>query len=284
MPRAWQDRKREADMKQILLPFGSDSASDAPIAAAATLAARHGGQVTAMFYPRLPDPVIVDPMSGGVVSYDGLDEEIETQKASAAERIQERAAKCEPSLSGDHLSVDMSGLSNWRQVGEVCRVHDIALVACSPDNPHWQTLFEMALFEGGRPVMLVPEGWNKPYGDTIGIAWNHATETARVVAMGMPIIAKAKKVVVIGVDGWVHAGPDTAALQKYLEGHGIETELRTGASGGNPGDRALEVAASADVDLMIKGAYTQSRLTQMIFGGATRAILDRAQIPVVFAN
>ena len=46
----------------------------------------------------------------------------------------------------------------------------------------------------------------------------------------------------------------------------------------------MEVAAGANVDLMIKGAYTQSRLTQMIFGGATRAILDRAQIPVVFAN
>ena len=271
-------------MKRILLPFGSDSASDAPIAAAATLASRHGGNVTAMFYPRLPDPVIVDPMSGGVVSYDGLDEEIEAQKTSAAERIRERAAQCEPALSADHLDVDMSGLSNWRQVGEVCRVHDIAMVARSPDNPHWQTLFEMALFEGGRPVMLVPEGWDKPYGDTVGIAWNHATETARVVAMGMPIIAQAKKVVVIGVDGWVHAGPDTSALQKYLEGHGIETEIQTGASGGNPGDRAMEVAAGANVDLMIKGAYTQSRLTQMIFGGATRAILDRAQIPVVFAN
>jgi nucleotide-binding universal stress UspA family protein len=271
-------------MKQILLPFGSDSANDAPIAAAAVLAARHDGHVTAMFYPRLPDPVIVDPMSGGVVSYDGLDEEIEAQKATAAERIRQSAAKCEPTLSAGHLNVDMAGLSNWRQVGEVCRVHDIALVARSPDNPHWQTLFEMALFEGGRPVMLVPEGWSKPYGDTVGIAWNHATETARVVAMGMPIISKAKKVVVIGVDGWVHAGPDAAALQKYLEGHGVETELRTGASGGNPGDRAMEVAASANVDLMIKGAYTQSRLTQMIFGGATRAILDRAQIPVVFAN
>jgi nucleotide-binding universal stress UspA family protein len=34
----------------------------------------------------------------------------------------------------------------------------------------------------------------------------------------------------------------------------------------------------------VKGAFTQSRLTQMIFGGATRAILDKAKIPVIFAH
>jgi len=118
-------------MKKILLPFGSDSANDAPIAAAAWLADRHDGHVTAMFYPRLPDPVIVDPMSGGVVSYDGLDEEIEAQKASAVKRIEERAGRCEPPLGAGRLSVDMEGLSNWRQVGEICRVHDIALIARS---------------------------------------------------------------------------------------------------------------------------------------------------------
>lgn len=271
-------------MKQILLPFGSDSASDAPIAAAATLAGRHDGNVTAMFYPRLPDPVIVDPMSGGVVSYDGLDEEIEAQKASAGKRIEERAAACESALSADRLTVDMSGLSNWRQVGEVCRVHDVAMVARSPENPHWQTLFEMALFEGGRPVVLVPEGWDKPFGDTVGIAWNHSTETARVVALAMPILSRAKKVYVIEIDGWVHAGPDGAALQRYLAGHDIDVELRTGSAGGNPGERSMEVADAAGVDFLVKGAYTQSRLTQMIFGGATRAILDRARTPVIFAH
>jgi nucleotide-binding universal stress UspA family protein len=271
-------------MKQILLPFGSDSANDAPIAAAASLAGRHDGHVTAMFYPRLPDPVIVDPMSGGVVSYDGLDEEIEAQKASAGQRIEERAQACDPALSAERLTVDMAGLSNWRQVGEVCRVHDVAMVARSPENPHWQTLFEMALFEGGRPVVLVPENWTGQFGDTIGIAWNHSTETARVLALSMPILTQAKKVYVIEIDGWVHAGPNGAALQRYLAGHGIETEVRTGRSGGNAGERVMEVAESAGVDFLVKGAYTQSRLTQMIFGGATRAILDRAKTPVIFAH
>jgi nucleotide-binding universal stress UspA family protein len=175
-------------------------------------------------------------------------------------------------------------LSNWRQVGEVGRVYDITIVGRSPENPHWQTLFEMALFEGGRPVMVVPQNYDRPFGDTVGIAWNHSTETARVLALSMPIIKSAKKVFIIEVDGWVHAGPDGVMLQKYLLGHGVESEFKRGEPAGNSGERVLEVAENAGVDFLIKGAFTQSRLTQMIFGGATRAILDEAKIPVVFAH
>jgi nucleotide-binding universal stress UspA family protein len=36
--------------------------------------------------------------------------------------------------------------------------------------------------------------------------------------------------------------------------------------------------------LLVKGAYTQSRLRQMIFGGATRHILAHATLPVLMAN
>ena len=181
-------------MKQILLPFGADSAPDVPIEAASQLAQRHNSQIIGIFYPRLPDPVIVDPMSGGVVSYDGLDDEIEAQKNSTGDLIRQRAAQCDPSISNDRLIIDMKSLSNWRQVGEICRVYDIAIIGRSKNNPHWQTLFEMALFEGGRPVLVVPPSWNGKFGETIGIAWNHSTETARVLALSMPIIQMAKKV------------------------------------------------------------------------------------------
>ena len=99
-------------MRQILLPFGADTSNDVPIASAGHLAARTNASITAMFYPRLPDPVIVDPMSGGVVSYDGLDDEIEAQKSAAEKNIVDRAAKCNPPVGSENLNVDMTSLSN----------------------------------------------------------------------------------------------------------------------------------------------------------------------------
>jgi nucleotide-binding universal stress UspA family protein len=39
-----------------------------------------------------------------------------------------------------------------------------------------------------------------------------------------------------------------------------------------------------DCDLLIKGAYTQSRLREWIFGGATRHIVANATLPVLMAH
>jgi nucleotide-binding universal stress UspA family protein len=46
----------------------------------------------------------------------------------------------------------------------------------------------------------------------------------------------------------------------------------------------LKEAKAAQCDLLVKGAYTQSRLRQMIFGGATRHIIMEAEIPVILAH
>jgi nucleotide-binding universal stress UspA family protein len=48
--------------------------------------------------------------------------------------------------------------------------------------------------------------------------------------------------------------------------------------------RLLATAQSLGCDLLIKGAYTQSWLRQMIFGGATQHVLENAMIPVLLAN
>jgi nucleotide-binding universal stress UspA family protein len=50
------------------------------------------------------------------------------------------------------------------------------------------------------------------------------------------------------------------------------------------GEAILSTAQSLSCDLLIKGAYTQSRLRQMIFGGATQHVLANAALPVLLAN
>ncbi|WP_193170000.1 universal stress protein [Nisaea nitritireducens] len=270
-------------MKQILLPFGADNADVTPVSAAARFASRFDGHVTALFYPRLPDPVIVDPMSGGVVSYEGIDEEVAAQREQA--ETQFLAMKhALPADLGGRVSVELERLSNWRQVGEESRIFDLTVVARATRSPHWQTLFEMALFEGGRPVMLTPEAWDKPFGDTVVVAWNRSTETARLIGQSLPILCSAKAVHIVELEGWYASGPDGKALQSYLAGHGIKAEQHKSEAPNGPGAKMVEISRDLGADLMLKGAYTQSRLTQLIFGGATRQILDQADIPVIFAH
>ena len=46
----------------------------------------------------------------------------------------------------------------------------------------------------------------------------------------------------------------------------------------------LDECAALGADLLVKGAYTQSRLRQLIFGGATRHIMTNARIPTILAH
>jgi nucleotide-binding universal stress UspA family protein len=80
-------------------------------------------------------------------------------------------------------------------------------------------------------------------------------------------------------------GPSAAQATRHLQRNGFNAELMTvGLQGRSTGEAVLAAAQSLGCDLLVKGAYTQSRLRQMIFGGATRHILAHATLPVLMAN
>ena len=93
----------------------------------------------------------------------------------------------------------------------------------------------------------------------------------------MPLLQKANRITVLTVIGgteWIHC----------LRRNGIAAEpISVELDGKNTGQTILAAAQSLGCDLLIKGAYTQSRLRQMIFGGATRHVLEHADMPVLLA-
>ena len=60
--------------------------------------------------------------------------------------------------------------------------------------------------------------------------------------------------------------------------HVHATEKTLDSRGRGPGDVILGEAKAMGADLLVKGAYTQSRLRQMIFGGATSSVLAKAEV------
>jgi nucleotide-binding universal stress UspA family protein len=117
------------------------------------------------------------------------------------------------------------------------------------------------------------------------IAWNPSTETARTVALAMPFLLAARDVTVLTVDGWGAPGPTGKELAEYLVRAGVRANARTVKPGGHaPAEVILDECVRSGADLLVKGAYTQSRLRQMIFGGATRYVIAHAQLPVVLAT
>jgi nucleotide-binding universal stress UspA family protein len=74
-------------------------------------------------------------------------------------------------------------------------------------------------------------------------------------------------------------------LIRHLQRNGIvAAPMKVERDGRNTGEAILAAAQSLGCDLLIKGAYTQSRLRQWIFGGATQHVLANAALPVLLAN
>ena len=141
------------------------------------------------------------------------------------------------------------------------------------------------MFVFARMWLVAPPKAPEKLGDNIVIAWNRSTETARCVAFAMPLLHRASKVTVLTVTGGMVPGPEGPELARHLRLNGIACDELTVAPGSRTsGELVLAKAEELGCDLLIKGAYTQSRLRQMIFGGATSHILAKTNMPVFMAH
>jgi len=154
----------------------------------------------------------------------------------------------------------------------------------APENPRMPPL-ESALFDSGRPVLIVPARAPQSIGRNILVSWNSSTEQARTNAFAMPLLRRAEKVTVLQVEDGTIPGPPVEEAALHLKRNGINAvALSVKADARGRGEIILDHAASLGCDLLVKSAYTQSRLRQMIFGGATRHILTSATLPVFMAH
>ncbi|HJU17395.1 MAG TPA: universal stress protein [Stellaceae bacterium] len=186
--------------------------------------------------------------------------------------------------------------ASWREedgrqnaiVGMTGRVYDMIIVE-QPEKlaSIAEATLEDALFESGRPVLMVPRDGCKSLGEVVAVAWNGSTEMALTVALGMPFLLQAREVVIINVAAPLmpEPGPDGEELARTLEWHGIPVSIQNATGRAKAqGESFLRIAGAVGADLMLKGAYTQSRIRQMIFGGATRHIIMEAKLPVLMAR
>jgi nucleotide-binding universal stress UspA family protein len=279
-------------MKTILVPTETHEAIRPALETALMLAKRFDSYIEGFALRfRVNEFVAVD-MAGAIPLESLRDENLE--EARRARQIfeafmQERAV---PRASAGASSPSFGWLDDAPEgesvVGSYGRVFDVIVMA----RPEPKTIglhvraLESGLFESGRPVLLAPPVPLRQIGTNVLIAWNCSTEQARTTAFAMPLLTKAERVTVLAVKGGTEVpGPSADQAVQYLQRNGVAAKLMTvDVAGRTTGEAVLAAAQSLDCDLLVKGAYTQSRLRQLIFGGATRHIIGNATLPVLMAN
>ncbi len=279
-------------MKTILIPVERNDLMESSLTVACLLAKMFDSYLEGFALSQQMSVLAAADAVGQVVLYPAdLAHEDQTAEESRElfEKAMERHAiardgqsKQAPSFKWNERSASGDGF-----LGSYGRVFDITVVGrpgSTPTSPRMSTL-ETALFESGRPILIAPPVASQRLGETVTIAWNGSTESARVIAFCLPILRRARRVVVLTVEGAGVPGPSGEKVALHLQRNGATCEAVSVKRGDrSTGEAILEEAAKFGSDLVVKGAFTQNRLRQMIFGGSTRHIIAETMLPVLMAH
>jgi nucleotide-binding universal stress UspA family protein len=282
-------------MKAILVPAEDHDSMPAVLETARLVARRFDSYVEGFaVHPAASDFVAVDPLSSLTLPQIAeSDVEIERdarqlfESFMAANNVPPAPVPSPPRQARLSYAWLRPGVESDTFVGSYGRLFDLIVLGRpgrAPQNPRMAPL-EAALFESGRPVMIAPSAPPQELGRNVLVAWNGSTEQARTNAFAMPLLRGADQVTVLTVEGGTTPGPAGDEVALHLIRNGVPATAVTVAPGTRTtGEVILDYAKSRGCDLLVKGAYAQSRLRQIMFGGATRHILANATLPVLMAH
>jgi nucleotide-binding universal stress UspA family protein len=236
------------------------------------------------------DPVITPTVMDGL-SAAWVDTQRAENRAAAQKAIDrfESAVKRE-GLSAEHRIIETSLGGAASTFGRIARRFDLAVVGqmdperMMPDD----LLIESALFESGRPVVVVPyiqkEGLKL---DRVMVCWDGSRSAARAIADGLPFLKRGKTIEIVMVASG-GGNPDELPgvdLAEHLARHGFKIEVkRLVATDVDVTNTILSYAADCAADFIVMGGYGHSRLREFVLGGATRGILESMTVPVLMSH
>ena len=261
-----------------------DAARDYAISAATAFNA-HVAAIGFTYEPMLPP---ID--SGSAVPFEMIDamrDENKQATTAAIARFEEAARLSAVSAESRLIEASMSGAT--KVFGSIARSFDLSVVGqADPNSLRDDLMVEGALFDSGRPVLVVP--YIQRTGlklDRVMACWDGSRNAARAFNDAMPLLMRAKVVDVVTID-WKEdktgeiKGVDIA---QHLARHGLKVELRRINAGNvDVPNVILSDAADRDADFIVMGGYGHSRLREFVLGGATRGILSSMTVPTLMSH
>ncbi len=286
--------------KTILAPVSGAARDDLTLAAALTVGRDFDAHVDVLF-SRQPAsasvPMVGEGISGAVVEQLMTAAEEEwTRREEAARHAFERAVGSFNVPLHEEPPGPTSVTAAWREVvaseedsvvsfGHLSDLVVLGHERGAAEDAQLTLTLEAALFQGSRPVLVAPAKPAQRVGGVAAIAWNGSAESARAVAAAMPFLHKADAVHILTAATRKTDVSAAEGLSDYLAWQGILAAAKpVEPIESSVGAALLMTASDLGADLLVMGAYTHSRLRQLILGGVTRHILDHANMSVLMTH
>jgi nucleotide-binding universal stress UspA family protein len=146
------------------------------------------------------------------------------------------------------------------------------------------------VMQAGRPLLIVPDSVSWLDLRSVLVAWKDTTEARRAIADSLPMLRKAKEVIVAEIPEQGGSGSAAAPRVKdvvaWLSGHGISaSELVAEKDEDRDATARLdEIAADVGAGVIVAGAYGHSRFRELILGGMTQHLIAQSARCVLLSH
>lgn len=283
-------------VRKLLLPLTGTAAGEAALATALQIARTWSAHVLAL-HVRV-DSRDVAPLAGEGLSGAMIEEMMTATERESSDRAhavrtmfdrfvaEHQVTLGEPRPGTATATASFAAVIGREEdlVAQQARLADLTVVPHpeAGEDVSSSDALHAVLFDSGRPVLLSPQVAPKTVGTRICLGWNGTAESASAVSAVLPWLKRAQAVRILSGEGYQRRGPAAPELAAYLALHEVEADMVTfQPAGGVVGAGLLAAAADFGCDLLAMGAYSHSRLRQLILGGVTRHVLERASLPVM---
>ncbi|HKF08218.1 MAG TPA: universal stress protein [Xanthobacteraceae bacterium] len=274
-------------LKDVVVNLSGRAPRDFAAEYAISIAATFGAHITGISF--VYEPVIPDGTLGGVRV-----DLIELQRAENSKAANEAISRFDAAVKKAGISAETRILdatfggaaTRFAQIGHR---FDLAVVgqAQREGGASDELIIEGALFESGRPLVVVPYIQKRGLAlERVLACWDGSRAAARAIGDAMPFLERAKAVDIVIVAEERKSEEMTGAnMSAHLARHGVPASIKRMAKGDiGIEDVLLSYAADSGADLMVMGGYGHSRLREFILGGVTRGILASMTVPVLMSH
>ncbi len=282
-------------IRKLLLPLTGTAAGESALTTALMVARAWNAHLTALHVrvdSRDVAPLAGEGLSGAMIEEMMSATERESSDRSTAVRtmfdrfVQEHGVVVAEPHAGAGATANFASVTGREDdlVAQLARLTDLTVVPHpeAGDDVSSSDALHAVLFDSGRPVLIAPQTALPTIGARVCIAWNGTAESAAAVQAAIPWMQRASAVRILSADEYQRRGPGAPELASYLALHDIQVEIAQFRPLDREVGRGLLTAAREfDADLLAMGAYSHSRLRQLILGGVTRHVLEHAALPVL---
>ena len=289
-------------IRNILVPISAEAPAERQLDAAVKLARRVEGHINAVFIRPNADTVFAalpEAARKAGVTAEAIEQELAGGEAQARTAFDAWRAghnlACEPvdgmlrgtyaCIAAEMAPVEVAVLRHGRLSDLIVLNYPGAYQSAT------ERAFDTAVFDSGRPVLLVRNTVPDEPLRHVMVAWNGSLEATRAVAGALPLLHAAERVSVFTApwrnDDYLDPGDGIRQLDLpgYLTWHGIRARsFRAGPEQKSVGAALLQAAAEHHATMLVMGAYTRSRVRAILLGGVTSHVLQNAGLPILMAH